>query len=259
MRQQSYSQASPPRVGVVGAGRLGSAIAAALRAAGVEVDGPAGRGERPRGDAILLCVPDAEIEAAAAAVAGAAELVGHTSGATPLSALCPAAGAARFGLHPLQTFSGAPAGPAIELFEGAGCAIAGSTPDALAAARALAERLGMRPFEIEDSGRAAYHAAASIASNFLVTLEHAAETVAAGAGLEPADARALLAPLVRRTVENWTAAGPERALTGPVARGDDATVAAQREAIEGAAPDLLPLFDELVERTRALAANGVPA
>ena len=83
----------------------------------------------------------------------------------------------------------------------------------------------MRPFEIEDSGRAAYHAAASIASNFLVTLEDAAERVAAGAGLDPAEARELLAPLVRSTVENWAARGPERALTGPIARGDEATVA----------------------------------
>ena len=89
----------------------------------------------------------------------------------------------------------------------------------------------MRPFELDDDDRAAYHAAASIASNFLVTLEAAAEEVAAAAGLEPAEARALLAPLVRTTVENWVELGPERALTGPVARGDDATVAAQRAAV----------------------------
>ena len=112
----------------------------------------------------------------------------------------------------------------------------------------------MQPFEIEDPGRAAYHAAASIASNFLVTLEDAAERVAAGAGLDPADARELLAPLVRSTVENWAARGPERALTGPIARGDEATVANQRAAVAEAAPELLALFDELVERTRALAA-----
>ena len=116
----------------------------------------------------------------------------------------------------------------------------------------------MRPFEIDDDGRAAYHAAASIASNFLVTLEAAAERVAAGAGLEPDEARALLAPLVRSTVENWAALGPERALTGPVARGDEATVARQRAAVAEAAPELLALFDALVERTRALAAE-VPA
>ena len=81
------------------------------------------------------------------------------------------------------------------------------------------------PFELADDRRAAYHAAASIASNFLVTLEAAAERIAAGAGLPPDQARTLLAPLVRSTVENWAELGPERALTGPVARGDEATVA----------------------------------
>ena len=101
--------ALPASVGIVGAGRLGTALAAALRGTGVAVQGPAGRGEVPAGEAILLCVPDAEIPAAAETVAGAAPLVGHTSGATPLSALGPAerAGAALFGLHPLQTVSGA--------------------------------------------------------------------------------------------------------------------------------------------------------
>jgi predicted short-subunit dehydrogenase-like oxidoreductase (DUF2520 family) len=117
----------------------------------------------------------------------------------------------------------------------------------------------MRSFEIADAQRAAYHAAASIASNFLVTLEHAGERVAGAAGLAPEDARVLLAPLVRSTVENWVALGPERALTGPVARGDDDTVAAQRAAVEDAAPRLLPLFDELVECTRELAGRGAPA
>jgi predicted short-subunit dehydrogenase-like oxidoreductase (DUF2520 family) len=251
----SRSESATPRVGVVGHGRLGTALAAGLREAGQPVDGPAGRGEVPAGEAILLCVPDAEIPSAAATVAGAASLVGHTSGATPLSALAPAerAGAALFGLHPLQTVTREDAARSGALFAGAGCAIAGSTPEAVAVAEALARSLGMTPFEIDDAGRAAYHAAASIASNFLVTLQAAAEEVAAGAGLAPEDARALLAPLVRRTLENHAALGPERALTGPVARGDEGTVAAQRAAVEDAAPHLLPLFDELVARTRALA------
>jgi predicted short-subunit dehydrogenase-like oxidoreductase (DUF2520 family) len=240
-------------VGVVGAGRLGTALAAALREAGFDVDGPVGRGAVPDGEAILLCVPDSEIRAAASFVAGAAPLVGHTSGATPLSALEPAR-AELFGLHPLQTFAGVKTS-----FEGCGCAVAGSTPAAGEAAAGIARRLGMTPFELTDDRRAAYHAAASIASNFLVTLEAAAERVAAGAGLEPAAARALLAPLVRRTVAQWSEGGPERALTGPVARGDHATVAAQREAVAATAPALLPLFDELVERTRELAGRGVAA
>jgi predicted short-subunit dehydrogenase-like oxidoreductase (DUF2520 family) len=244
------------RVGVVGAGRVGTALSAALRAAGVAVEGPARRGELLRGcDAILLCVPDAEIPAAAAAVRGAAPFVGHTSGASPLSTL-EAAGGAAFGLHPLQTV---PAGSGPEVFAGAGCAVAGATPEALALAVGLARMLGMTPFEIDDEGRAAYHAAASVASNFMVTLQAAAEQIAAGAGLEPEDARALLAPLLRRTVENVAERGPEGALTGPVARGDHATVEAHRDAIADTAPHLLDLFDELVRHTRALAQQEATA
>src|SRR2546423_8965811 len=166
------ASAVPLRVGVVGQGRAGRALAAALRRAGHEVDGPTGRGERqPAGDAILLCVPDSEIEIAAGAVAGRARFVGHVSGATPLSTLDPA-GAEAFGLHPLQTI----AGDETDL-RGCGCGIAGSTPAALELARRLAIDLGMEPIEIADAQRAAYHAAASIASNFLLALEAAAESV----------------------------------------------------------------------------------
>ena len=217
----------PLRVGIVGAGRVGTALARALGDAGVEVEGPVGRGVRPAScDAIVLCVPDAEIEAAAEVVTAAAPLVGHTSGATPLTALAHA-GVQAFGLHPLQSF----AHPGVR-FEGAGAAVAGTTPEALAFASRLAERLGMTPFEIDDEGRAAYHAAASVASNFLVTLQAAAEAIASGAGLDRDDARRLLMPLVRQTLENVAQLGPEAALTGPVARGDEATVATQRAAGE---------------------------
>jgi predicted short-subunit dehydrogenase-like oxidoreductase (DUF2520 family) len=254
MSPAETSLPSPLRVGIVGAGRVGTALARALRDTSVEVDGPAGRGERPdRCDAIVLCVPDAEIPAAAEVVTGAAPLIGHTSGATPLSVLAHT-GVPAFGIHPLQSF----AHPGVA-FEGAGAAVAGSTPEALAFATALAERLGMTPFEIDDEGRAAYHAAASVASNFLVALQAAAETIAGRAGLGREDARALLMPLVRQTVENVAALGPERALTGPVARGDEATVDAQRAAVEEAAPELLDLFDELVRHTRALAGQRTPA
>ena len=246
------------RVGIVGAGRVGHALASGLRCSGYAVDGPAGRGQVPAGDALILCVPDSEIEAAAEAVAGAASFVGHTSGATPLTALEPAAraGAETFGLHPLQTI----AGPETQL-RGAGCGVAGSSPRALALARELAAALGMEPFELRDEQRAAYPAAASIASNFLLTLEGTAESVAGGAGIGPEQARRLLGPLVLATVRNWLALGPEAALTGPVARGDDETVARQREAVARSAPDALELFDALVERTRALAGRPeeVPA
>jgi predicted short-subunit dehydrogenase-like oxidoreductase (DUF2520 family) len=237
-------------IAVVGAGRLGTALAVALRHAGFAVDGPLGRGADPRADAVLLCVPDAEIAAAAAALTpreGA--LVGHCSGATGLEPLACHEG---FALHPLMTV---PAGAPASVLAGAGCAVAGATPRALAAAERLAARLGMRATRVADADRAAYHAAASIASNFLVTLEGAAERLGATAGVD----RALLAPLVRAAVENWAQLGAEAALTGPIARGDEATVERQRAAVQERAPDLVALFDALADATRALAACGPAA
>jgi predicted short-subunit dehydrogenase-like oxidoreductase (DUF2520 family) len=130
----------------------------------------------------------------------------------------------------------------------AGAAVAGTSPRALQLAKDLAAALGMRPVEVAEADRPTYHAAASIASNFLITLEATAERLAATAGVD----RRLLVPLVRATVENWAALGPERALTGPVARGDEETVALQRAAIEDRAPDLLQLFEALVSATQAL-------
>ncbi len=228
------------RLAIVGRGRVGTALARAYRDAGIEVEGPLGRGEPATAEVVLLCVPDSEIANAAAAVE--AKFVGHTSGATPIDGV-------DFGMHPLQTV----AGPETS-FEGCGCAIAGSTPEAVELARSLAVAAGMEPFLIDDAARAAYHASASIASNFVVTLEWMAERVAATAGIEPKDARRMLAPLVRQTVDNWAELGPHAALTGPVARGDEVTVARQRRAIAEAAPDLLPLFDALVDQTREVAA-----
>jgi predicted short-subunit dehydrogenase-like oxidoreductase (DUF2520 family) len=220
---------------VIGRGRLGSALAAALH-----TGEPLGRGSDGAGaEVVLLCVPDGEIAAAAASVAPG-RLVGHCSGATTLAPLAPHEA---FSLHPLMTV---PAEGAV--FAGATCAIAGSTPRALAAAQALADELGMTAVEIADEDRAAYHAAASMASNFLVTLQAAAEEVLASAGAD----RQLLVPLVRAAVENWATLGPERALTGPIARGDEETVERQRAAVAERAPHLLPLFDSLAEATREL-------
>ena len=226
-------------IAIVGAGRLGTVLAAALGA-----PSPLGRGADARGaTAVLLCVPDAEIAAAAAAIEPG-PLVGHCSGATGLDVLSPHEA---FSLHPLMTV---PAGAPPDVLDGAGCAVDGSTPRALELAHALAARLGMPATQVTDQDRAAYHAAASVASNFLVTLEGAAERLAATAGVE----RALLAPLVRAAVENWAARGAEEALTGPIARGDDETVARQRAAVAERTPDLLPLFDAMVDATRAAVA-----
>jgi predicted short-subunit dehydrogenase-like oxidoreductase (DUF2520 family) len=234
------------RIAVVGTGRLGAALGAALGEAGLAVDGPLGRGATGEGaGVVLLCVPDAEIAAAAGAVAPRdGLLVGHCSGATGLGVLDPHEA---FSLHPLMTVPREGA-----ILGGAGCAVAGATPRALAAAEALAGALGMVAARIDDEDRAAYHAAASIASNFLVTLEAAAERLAASAGAP----RELLVPLVRATVEHWAAHGPERALTGPIARGDEETVARQRAAVAERAPALLDLFDALAGATRDLAAAG---
>ncbi len=129
----------------------------------------------------------------------------------------------------------------------------GSTPRALAFSEELARTLGLRPVQVAPEDRALYHAAASMASNFLVTLEAAAERLAARTGIE----RALLAPLVRASVENWAAVGAERALTGPVVRGDEDTVRRQRDAVAERAPDVLELFDALVQATRVLAGREV--
>jgi predicted short-subunit dehydrogenase-like oxidoreductase (DUF2520 family) len=212
----------------------------------MQVDGPLGRGADGGGaDLVLLCVPDAEIAAAAAHIAPG-RLVGHCSGATTLA---PLAGHEAFSLHPLMTVPDQGAD-----FAGATAAIGGSSPAALEGARDLAARLGMRPVEVADADRAAYHAAASVASNYLVALEGAAERLAASAGID----RAALAPLVRASVESWADRGAERALTGPIARGDEETVGRQREAVAERTPELLPVFDALTEQTRRLARRPTP-
>jgi predicted short-subunit dehydrogenase-like oxidoreductase (DUF2520 family) len=235
------SESTLERCAIVGAGRLGHALAAALRDAGLEVEGPLGRGARPEAPVVLLTVPDGEIRAAAEATP--AELIGHCSGATTLEVFGDREG---FSLHPLMTVPEHGAS-----FAGAGCAVAGTSDRALAVARGLAQALQMTAVEVPDEDRAAYHAAASIAANFLVTLEGAAERLAATAGVP----RELLVPLARAALENWAANGAEQALTGPVARGDEATIARQREAIEQRAPDLLEAFDALVAASRVLAAS----
>jgi predicted short-subunit dehydrogenase-like oxidoreductase (DUF2520 family) len=231
---------SQETIAIVGDGRVGRALAASLRSAGARVSGPHGRGFTGNGDAphaVLLCVPDSEIAVAATAVLPG-PLVGHCSGATDLRVLAPHEA---FGLHPLMTVTRAGA-----RFAGAGAAVAGTTARALDLATRLAQRLGMRPFALAETDRAAYHAGASMASNFLVTLEEAAQHVC---GIE----RALLLPLVQASVDNWAAEGAA-SLTGPIARGDEATVTRHREAIAQRAPELLELYDVLAGATRAVAA-----
>lgn len=230
---------------------MGRALAAALPA----WDGPFGRGFDGIGDingdgrpydVVLLAVPDGSIAAAAGAIRPG-PLVGHTAGAIGLDVLAPHEA---FGVHPLMTVPATGAD-----FSGAGGAVAGSTERALATARSIARDLGLDAFEIADVDRPAYHAAASIASNFLVALEDAAEAVLATTGAE----RRILVPLVRAAVDNWAAHGGPSALTGPIARGDEATVARQRAAIGERTPELSAMFDVMCELTRALARRQAAA
>ena len=122
----------------------------------------------------------------------------------------------------------------------------GSTDRALAVSATIATLLGMRAVRVPGERRALYHAAASVAANYLVTLEWVAEELAASCGIT----RAELLPLARSARERWGDAGMPAALTGPIARGDDATVARQRAAVAAARPELLAVFDVMTDATR---------
>jgi predicted short-subunit dehydrogenase-like oxidoreductase (DUF2520 family) len=220
------------RVHVIGSGRVGSAITARLSERGIALaeDDP---------DVVLLCVPDTSIPDVSRSVAPGRAWVGHVSGATPLAALDPHE--RRFSLHPLQTFA-APSGNPAQLamqFDGAWAAITGETADALTVARELAETLGLQPFELADEDRTLYHAGAVFASNYLVTLQRAATRLGV-----PAEG---IVPLMRGTIDH----GFE--LTGPIARGDWATVEAHERAIQAKHPELEQLYETLAEATAAIA------
>ena len=227
---------------LVGAGRAGTAVAIGLVAAGWQVTRVAGRSpdapsvaaaaarfgaeavdaaDAGRGAAlVVIATPDAAIRETARVLAPSLEpgaLVLHLSGALGLDALDAIAttrddvelGA----LHPLQTLPSPEVGAT--RLAGAWAGVAGPP-----AVRALAEELGMTPFELADDDRAAYHAAATIASNHVTALLGQVERVAATASVP----LAAFEPLVRATVDNCFAMGPEHALTGPVARGEIETI-----------------------------------
>ena len=218
------------RIHVIGSGRVGSAVAARLRERGVVVgsDDP---------ELVLLCVPDGAIADAATAVEPG-PWVAHVSGATPLASLAPHT--RRFSVHPLQTFTLA-RGP--EQLDGAWAAVTAETDEARTTGLWLAETLGLRPFELADAARTLYHAGAVFASNYVVTMQRAASLLFEAAGA-PA---AALEPLMLRTIEN----GFE--LTGPIARGDWATVEAHRAAIRAGRPELEHLYETLAAATVVLA------
>jgi predicted short-subunit dehydrogenase-like oxidoreductase (DUF2520 family) len=220
---------------VVGAGRVGSAIGARLHERGVHLTD-----DEP--ELVLLCVPDRAI-ADAAALVDPGPWVAHVSGATRLAALDPHT--RRFSLHPLQTFTRA-RGP--EQLDGAWAAVTAEDDGGRRVAYELASTLGLRPFDLDDEERVLYHAGAALASNYLVTLYRAAAALVEDAGAPPQ----ALVPLMQRTIEN----GFE--LTGPIARGDWATVEAHLATIRDRRPELEPLYRVLADATASLATE-VPA
>jgi predicted short-subunit dehydrogenase-like oxidoreductase (DUF2520 family) len=193
-----------------------------------------GRTVDPAAELVLLCVPDGVIAEVATAVPQG-PWIAHVSGATPLSALDPHRD--RFGVHPLQTLT---RDRGAEQLDGAWAAIGGESEEALERARWLAATLGLRPFTVAEPDRALYHAAAVIGGNYLVTLHQVAQRLLAQVGAPPE----AIEPLMLRTVENGFQ------LTGPIARGDTATVEAHLAALERRAPDLVPLYLALAAATR---------
>ena len=213
-------------VEVIGRGRVGGAFAARLQERGLLVD--------RAGDLVLLCVPDAAIATVARTIP-AGPWIAHVSGATPLSHLDPHA--RRFSLHPLQTFTRARGADQID---GAWSAVTAESDSARDCARDLAESLGLRPFDLADDRRVAYHAGAVMASNFLVTLYRAASRAFDAAGAPPE----ALVPLMTRTIDNGFD------LTGPIARGDWATVDAHLDVLHREMPELEPMYRALAAVTR---------
>jgi len=214
-------------VRVIGAGRVGSAVAARLRERGVAL-------VENEPELWLLCVPDRAIAVVAASIERG-PWVAHDRGATPLGALAPHE--RRLCVHPLQTIVH---GRGREQLDGAYAAVTAESGEARALGFELAEVLGLRPFELADADKPLYHAAAAFACGHLVTMYRIAARLFELAGAPAAG----LVPLMSRTIEN----GFE--LTGPISRGDWATVDAHLAALRERAPDLEPLYLALGEATR---------
>ncbi|MBL8617542.1 MAG: DUF2520 domain-containing protein [Deltaproteobacteria bacterium] len=236
------------RVRLVGPGRLGRSVFALLSARGLPVElwGRSGRieGDCPDPNLTYLLVPDRALGAAALAHADAQVLL-HASGATDLEVLGPHPAAAS--LHPLMSFPG----PEVSLPTGLVPAAVAGEGQAAEVAGALATALGWTPFPM-NGDRRLYHAAAVVAGNFSAALLYAGGALLAEAGVPEAEARGLLLPLVRAGLDNAARSPAGQALTGPVARGDEAVLRAHQNAIADAIPALSPTYDALVGWSRAL-------
>ncbi len=196
----------------------------------------------------LLTVPDAslpEVVETLSPLIEPGQYVAHTSGATSVSVLepCAARGAVTLAFHPLQTVT---ASPAPELFRGISIAVTpGTGGGAWEAGLRLAELLGARPFPLRDEDRALYHAAGVMASNYVVTLAWLARQLFQRVGIPADGALDALLPLTTRAVENLREVGIPQALTGPLLRGDLATIARHLSTLEEEAPEALPAYRAL--------------
>lgn len=259
------------RVGVVGVGRVGATLGAALLRAGHEVVAASGVSDESRARAqqwlpgvpllpvdetvaaaelVLLAVPDDALRPLVRGLADTdawrcGQLAAHTSGAEGIGVLDPAAarGVLPLALHPVMTFTGR--SEDLDRLEGASFGVT-----ALDSLRPVAELLvvemGGEPVWVPEPARALYHAALSVASNHLVTLVNDSLSMLAGAGVtEPAR---LVAPLLSASLDNVLRLG-DAALTGPVSRGDIATVAAHVDTLSRAAPDALAAYRAMARRT----------
>lgn len=264
-----------PRIGIVGAGRVGTALGVAFSRAGWPVGAVASRdaGRRDRFtslvpaatahqaaaalldavDLIFVCVPDDVI----ALVAGQLRLYGgqsivHTSGALDASALEPAlaAGTGAASFHPLVAF--ADTERAVADLHGATVALEGDEP-LLQLLSQLAEAIGAQPVRLPPGGKAGYHAAAVLAAGGFIGLLDAIAEVARGAGLDEVGALAIYGPLIRQSLANAESLGIGAALTGPLARGDQGTVAMHLEAMRRLAPGAMELYVAVAHREVALA------
>ncbi|MBG0739880.1 DUF2520 domain-containing protein [Paeniglutamicibacter antarcticus] len=240
-------------VGIIGAGKVGAVLGAALRAAGHAVVGvsavSANSRDRAeillpgvpvleipalieRSELVLLAVPDDALPMLVQGLAAAGawqqgQLVAHTSGRFGTSVLAPAraAGAIPLALHPAMTFTGM----TLDLARLPDCCFGVSAdPAMLPIAQALVVEMGAEPVVIAEADRVLYHAALAHASNHLVTLAAQSTQLLADVGVEAPDR--MLGPLLRASLENALASG-ESALTGPVARGDVGTVKAHTHAL----------------------------
>lgn len=202
-------------------------------------------------DAVMLAVSDDQIEAVSAALDLApGTVLFHCSGARSSAALHAGAGVVTASVHPVRSFAD-PAAVAAD-FTGTWCGIEGDGT-ALALLRPAFEAIGARCVVIDAAAKTVYHAASVFASNYLVTVMDAALRAYQAAGIDEATARALAGPLATETLQNVLRMGARPALSGPIARGDMATVDRQQQALDGWDAATSQLYRALAAATVTLA------